>query len=710
VHAPALCGWYRFDPIYLVSGLAEGTWQSNGLLPGYPWADPNAGVTTQALGALAAGDWLHLQLPWWNPYSGIGLPLAAEGQTPAFFVPFVLLLALPHGLLALRMLLMALAGLFTFALLRRLRLDLLPSLVGALIFELNGTFALFAHGPIMPVAFLPLVLLGLEQARAGSFPLATVLGVAWSFLSGFPETAALNMLLAAAWGACRLAQSPDRAGYALRAGGAAASGLLIAAPAIWPFLEALPREYLGQHTAASTAGLLPANLALLVFPTLFGNPYAAPHPPADVAAAWARTGGYICLAQMALAVAALRRRAPEFWLRVVLAGFALLTAARAALLPAAVAMFGMVPLLRQAMVHTYIIPAWSLIAAVLAATTIQDWRRHGPIPTLPAALAAGAIGIAAMVFAWPGMAALRATHLPHYQPSLTIAAGALATTAVLALIAGKPTATRQALLAAVIAAQSGALFLVPALSGTHGRRLDTRAIRFLQAHAGLGRVVSFGPLVPNYGAMFGVAQLNHNALPLPATWVRAIQPLHPGDPINFAEGALPDPARLRTLLPQFAALGATYALTWPGEAIPGAAQAYAGTAMTIWALPNTAPYAEAPGCEVHPQDRLVFTLRCRAPAHFLRRELFWPGWRATVNATPVPVRPDGIFQAIDLPPGASIVRFRYTPPFEALAWCCAWLAGALVAVAGMCRLAPRAALAEDRTRAANGAAPREIAP
>jgi hypothetical protein len=32
VHTPALSGWFCFDPLYVVSGLTEGTWQTNGWL------------------------------------------------------------------------------------------------------------------------------------------------------------------------------------------------------------------------------------------------------------------------------------------------------------------------------------------------------------------------------------------------------------------------------------------------------------------------------------------------------------------------------------------------------------------------------------------------------------------------------------------------------------------------------------------------------
>src|ERR1700733_5482198 len=77
VHVPALFNWISVNPIYWESGLASTTPEQSALLRGFPgWVDGNAGVTTQALGKLAAEDWLHGTVPWWNPYSGVGLPLA----------------------------------------------------------------------------------------------------------------------------------------------------------------------------------------------------------------------------------------------------------------------------------------------------------------------------------------------------------------------------------------------------------------------------------------------------------------------------------------------------------------------------------------------------------------------------------------------------------------------------------------------------------
>jgi hypothetical protein len=97
VHLPGLLRWYSVDPIHFVSGLAS--LHGKQILPGYPWIDPTVGTYAQALGKLSADQWLSGRIPWWNYYSGVGVPLAAEMSPGAFFLPFVLLNHFPNGLL-----------------------------------------------------------------------------------------------------------------------------------------------------------------------------------------------------------------------------------------------------------------------------------------------------------------------------------------------------------------------------------------------------------------------------------------------------------------------------------------------------------------------------------------------------------------------------------------------------------------------------------
>ena len=94
-NAPALLHLVTTNPLVLERRLTPTT---SGWLPGLPYIDGNAGFTMQALGHLAALDWLHGHVPWWNPYEGVGAPLAGEMQSGAFF-PLTMLLALHQGVL-----------------------------------------------------------------------------------------------------------------------------------------------------------------------------------------------------------------------------------------------------------------------------------------------------------------------------------------------------------------------------------------------------------------------------------------------------------------------------------------------------------------------------------------------------------------------------------------------------------------------------------
>jgi len=247
------------------------------------------------------------------------------------------------------------------------------------------------------------------------------------------------------------------------------------------------------------------------------------------------------------------------------------------------------------------------------------------------------------------------------------------------------------LLAGLLGAHATALFMLPLFAGTHGRRLDVPAIQFLQAHAGQGRVVSFGPLVPNYGSMFGIAEISHNALPVPQLWVDKIRAtLQPGsDGINFYTGFVPPPATLARILPAYAGMGVAYALTWPDQSLPGATPAYQDSVMRIWALPNPAPTITAPGCTLQTTPSTV-AADCPAPATLLRRELYWPGWEARVNGAPVTLGQSNIFQTVALPAGHSVTQFSYAPPGASWAWRAAALGActALLAAAAGWRAAP----------------------
>lgn len=688
-HLPAVTGWIRYDPIYAVSGLTRGTWTTNGVLPGMPWTDPNAGVTTEALGGFAAHEWLAGRVPWWNPYSGAGLPLVAEGQTPALFLPFILLLALPHGLLLLRLVLMAIAGWSCFALLRRMRLSIMPAMTTAALFELNGTFAWVSHGPTMPVAFLPMVLLGVEAARE-RFSLAAVAGTAWALLAGFPETAFLDLLLCAVWGAVRLAQAPDRALYGVRACGAVFAGVLIATPAWWPFVEGLPGDFLGSHATPIGTGLRAAGLPLLIFPGLYGAPLGAPGIP-GVQDSWVRTGGYcdLMLACLAVVGAVLARR--EAGLRLALSAWVAIVAARLFRLPPVTMLLGAMPVLRAANLHLYAWPSLSMAACVLAAFALQAWRDGAVRPWRALLAVAGILAVASAWWSWHAVALLWSGSSRYgLALSVSLLSPALALAALAVIAARKPNAARARRLGTALIANAVMLFTLPQLAGTRGRVIDTESIVWLRSHLGMGRVLSLGPLVPNYGALAGVAQIGDNALPSPAPWVDYVRARF--DPhtngVDVDASALQSVAAIRDIVPRYEAAGVTYALTLPGARalsfLPGAVLAHAGTAMDIWALPRGAPYFSAPGCRVEAISRNRARLSCAAPSVLRRLELSWPGWSATVTGREAPIATAGdIFQSVRVPAGDSTVAFHYSPPGLTLALAASaggvfWCAAALV--------------------------------
>jgi hypothetical protein len=569
------------------------------------------------------------------------------------------------------MVLMALAGCFTFALLRRLRLGVAPALVGAALFELNGTFAWMLHGPIMPVAFLPLLLLGLEQSRE-RFSLACVLGVAWSWLAGFPETAALDMMFACVWGVVRLMQATDRFAYAWRAGAGVVIGLLLAAPAIWPFVQALPGAFVGTHAGVVASGFMPENLALLLFPGVLGAPLAGPLALGQSHAVWVRAAGYCDIVLVVLAVAALRWRSHDAALRFAVLGWIVVTVARALRLPVAVWLFGLVPMLRQANVHLYVLPSWSMGLSILAAFALRDWCEGTLMRKRWIMLAAGALSLIAVVTAQADVAELWA-RLPHYRALLLIVVAA--PLSILALIASG--IRRPMIVGAAAIGNAALLFMVPELAGTHGRTVDAGAIGYLQANAGLGRVLSLGPLVPNYGALYGVAEIDHNYLPVPQNWVDYVQAhLKPdSDGVNFYFGAPPAMADLAQLLPAYRAAGVSLVTVAPGtqpfdmQAADAPTLAYRGLTMDIWRLPHPAPYVIAPGCAVAAASRDEVMTDCTAPATLHRLELSQPGWQASVDGAAVPIATDqAIFQTIALPAGKTRVSFRYAPPFMDGAW------------------------------------------
>jgi len=525
VNLPALAGWYVTDPLAFFGG----TGVSGKHHAGYPWIDPNVGFQAQALGRLSAEQWLSGRVPWWNPYNGAGLPLAAEAQPAALFLPFILLMHFQSGGLWLEVLLQMLAGIATYALLRRIGLSRTAALGGALLFEFNGTFAWHGAPISTPIAFLPLLLLGIEQLRArvaadraGGWLLVPA-ALAWSIYAGFPETAYIDGLFAGLWTLSRLAglERRQQVRFAGRLCLAVGVGLLCSLPQIVPFAEFVALSHVGGHEGFFAHVPLPApSLAQTLMPWLYGPIFAYDGPAGAVAASWRNVGGYFSVPGLFVALLGLAygRRG----LCLPLLGWIVLCLAKTYDVRPVSDLVNLLPMIKSVAFFRYAPPSWEFAGAVLAAMALDGMQRR-PQPAhldVLAALAATALcaAVALRLAGDPVRALLEAPHHAFTTGSLAWAACTAVVAAALALSHGR---LRRAphLLAVLLALDACLLFVPPIRSGLREPVQHGHGTAFLQAHARLQRVYSLGPLAPNYGAFFGVAQINHNYLPVTRDWV-----------------------------------------------------------------------------------------------------------------------------------------------------------------------------------------------
>jgi hypothetical protein len=568
------------DPLWYLSSATSAAQP----FPGSPFIDPNVGYTSEALGRLAAWDWLHGIVPWWNSYTGIGMPLAGEMQPGAFFFPFNLLLLLQEGILWQRICMQIIAGLATYALLRELELSRLASLMGGAVFAFNGTIA-WVPGPAAgycSLPFLPLLLWGIERARkqaAGAISvLAIGCAIAWSILAGFPEPAYISGLLAFAWGLYRLAGAQNRWAMSRRALAGFTLGLLVAAPLLIAFID-----YLGQSDSFSAHLLgeqsLPvASFAQILMPYIYG-PMPTVFHSVPMASMWGQTGGYAGALLILLALAGLMRRSSHGGLRILLAAWVLLAWAKTFGIQPIQGIMNILPLLRRAAFFRYSDPSWIFALVVLAAFGLDEFRREPPRLRSALAVLMAMIAVAIGV-AWPQRAfwerpvALQ----PLMFLLMSVSLAWVTVQCVIAAFAWKrlQPGSRRLTLAALLVFDAVAMFLMPELSARRHTQVDTGAIRFLHEHQGLSRLYTIGALDPNYGAYFKVASIDHNSLPVPKRWANYIDGnLLPGvldksggvdfSPVTFGEGYASQ--SLRDHLPSYLDLSVKYVAIGPGQSL-----------------------------------------------------------------------------------------------------------------------------------------------
>ncbi len=687
---PYLLGLFDPNPLDLRGGLSSAI--RPGLLAGKPVIDPAYGVVSQALGHLATLDVLHLRLPWWNPYEGTGMPLVGETQAAALFPP-TLLTGLVSGQLYERVLLEASAGIGTYLLSRRIRVGRPAAIAGAIAYALNGKFAWFADATVNPLPFLPLVLLGIEQAyaaartgRAGGWRLIALAG-ALSVYAGYPEVAYPDTLMAACWlgWRCGCLQRRRLRPFLTKAALGAVGGVLLAAPMLLAMDESLRHVALGIHagTRLGRTHLGAAAMPQLLLPYVYGQVNADPH-----ATTWIMVGGYLPTTLLALAVLGFFT-AGRRGLKLVLLSWVLLVFARMYGRPPLLGhVIGALPDVSRIRFYRYATATLELAVILLAALGLDELTR-APVPRrrwLMSGLAALAAAVAAALCARHIVHSRGAELHPGAYFSAAVAWGALIVAAVtaVALVGGER--LRAALLVLVVAVDVVVLFAVPEFSAPRATTVDLAPVAYLRKHLGEGRFFTLGPIAPNYGSYFGLASFALSDFP-PNDFARYVRAR--ADPaVSFAGfRARNKPSRQWELMHHLAGYqlaGVRYVLTAARDPLRENTsllrRVFRSPTTDIYRVTGASPYFQAPGCRVRSRQRDSAIVACRQKATLIRRETWFTGWQAQLDGHATSMRASGLFQAVTVPAGYHRVTFSYAPPD--MGWAGVGLLGGCVMLLG----------------------------
>ncbi len=329
----------------------------------------------------------HGQLPLWNPYSALGMPLAFNWESAPFSLPMLVGYLVPVrfafdiGLIVK----LVLAGTGAFVFCRVLGTGSLPALFAGTVYELSGAFSGWLGWSASSVVALMgwgfagvvLIIRG-NRSILGTVVLA--LAIAFGIYGGYPETA-LFMLLALGLFTCawvfwnrtrRAVDSNDRPrnriwppllGVAV----ATLAGLGLSAP-LW-----LPGTQLGFASLRASgqqsyAGLPGGDIVMLAFQGFYGLPIAGGHyigAPSD----YYRSAVYVGVTALALAAIALvfRWRQPE----VVALAFVGLTSAVILYVGPVAQLIDAVPKARE-ILWELVTPILDFALAVLAGLGLQE--------------------------------------------------------------------------------------------------------------------------------------------------------------------------------------------------------------------------------------------------------------------------------------------------------------------------------------------------
>lgn len=659
---------------------------------GSPTLEPCSALLNFPLGRRAALDWLSGSVPWWNPYQGVGMPLAADMQSSALFLPFVLLYKFDWGQTACFAILQFISGASTYYLARRLGISRLAAFTAGALFELNGMFVLFRTAILSATAFFPLLLIAVENAReaslrgrSGGWSLIAI-SLALALYAGYPESVYIHGLFVAAWSIVRWWQLPStsRLPFCRSLFNGLATALLLSAPIVVPFLQYLKLGYVSIHAGSIMGQLQLHMIPQLFFPYMYGPIWA--NLFTTVPDAWSAMGSYfgaVPLFFTALGVWGRRERG----IRLMLCLWIVCSFCKAFELPPVANLFNLLPLMKITLYGRYHYPTVQMAICLLVAFSMDGLvegvvRRRNTM--ILGAITALSLALSILLSGdwWKTVSSNPALHA---WPFISIAAGLLLSIAaiVVALTVRCPR-WKLGLVSFLLVFESTCLFVAPTLCRPRAVHIEKGGVNFLKQHLGLQRFYTLGPIEPNFGACFGIASINNNDLPVPSTWVdfvdRKLLPMPRNKAffvgISAGNGITAQVAldQLKQGLVNYKWLGVKYIVVPAGldcflKHSSQSRLVFHDWLTDVYEVDGALDYfTAADGCRLQPISRTRLAAFSQASAILVRRELYFPGWSASVNGISVPIREyGGLLQSITIPPGSSEIRFDYAPPY--LSYC-----------------------------------------
>lgn len=677
---------------------------------------------------------LHGRFPLWNPLIAGGVPFAGCVQAAPFFPLELLVAVLPPVAWSLVAAFAKLfvAGWFTSLHARRLGAGRTGAALAGVAFALCGFMvAWLGHPQTNAACLLPALFWALGRAfdlRSARSWVAVALAVGLVLLAGHPPTELQILAAGACYALFLAARAPRgvREASLLRAAVAALAGVLLAAPALLPYVEYLR---LSSTMAASASlarwstRLAPWSWLHLLMPLASGAPGRGAEvlgPAAfglDPASNFLERAGWVGLPALAFAALAVARRPrdPEVRFHAALALFGL---AAAFGLPPLPALWRLLPGFSSAN------PTRLLLLFGFGASTLAGVGCGADGADVPRRrLGGAALCLAGVLFLYLGAAARVWGALTAEESRFALGQAAwfaAEAAAALGLLSLRPARRWAPLVAAAfllrvslgVNPSAPATLLYPSTPGTAA----------LAAAQGEGRVLGLGAaLAPDTGMPLGLRDARGRDFTTVARYEELVAGKS-GD-FDFFETANSMPANPRILAVSAVAATPRFAgqVDWPrvheGDIsvfraprpgrralfVPAARAASPAEVLKTVRDPGfdpetvawlddgpVAPDAGHAGGSARiageTSGAVRVAVRADAPGWLVLLDAWYPGWTARVNGAPAEIRrADYAFRAVRVPAGESSVRFDYEPEslrvglllaaFSAMALLLAWAYG-----------------------------------